>query len=85
MASCASKVHRASARGKPVLISVFACSLGFHINAALLQKSPILKKGNARYFTCSLRVVAENMVTNGQTDIQTDQVLYACVPRVNKK
>ena len=30
--SCASKVHRASGpgRGKPVLISILACSLAFH-------------------------------------------------------
>ena len=32
MASCASLVHRASGsgRGRPVLISILACSLGFH-------------------------------------------------------
>ena len=32
LASCATEVHRASAsgRGKPVLISILACSLGFH-------------------------------------------------------
>ena len=30
--SCAFKIHRASGpgRGKPVLISILACSLGFH-------------------------------------------------------
>ena len=46
--SCAFKIHRASGRGggKPVLICILACSLGFHaiiLNAAVIRKSPVLK------------------------------------------
>ena len=39
VASCASKVHRPSGpgRGKPVLISILACSVGF--NAITLERS----------------------------------------------
>ena len=41
--SCASEVHRASrsGRGKPVLISILACSLGFH--AITLERSTSTK------------------------------------------
>ena len=41
--SCASKVHRASGsgRGKPVLICILACSLGFH--AITLERGTFTK------------------------------------------
>ena len=41
--SCAFKIHRASGRGrgKPVLIYILACSLGFH--AITLERSSFTK------------------------------------------
>ena len=46
--SCVLKIHRASrpGRGKPVLISILACSLGFHaitLERSIFRKITIFK------------------------------------------
>ena len=63
-----------------MLISILACSLGFHaINAVLLRKSPFKKSnqcgtepvGIAFWPPCCAYIVAENVVTDRQTDGMT--------------
>ena len=72
---CAFKIHRRS-RGKPVLICIMACWL---LNAVVIRKSPKspFKKLSQWYrcFVVSLRVVAENVVTetDGRTDRETEK------------
>ena len=59
MTSCAFKIHRASGpgRGKPVLIALLACSVGFH--AITFERRKILNETSVemnRCFVVSLRV-----------------------------
>ena len=84
MTSCASKVHRASGpgRGKPVLICILACSLGFH---AIISEHGTFTKN--RHFKNVARVALNPLVSlfylfvahggrkRGGTDRRTDEVL----------
>ena len=46
--SCAFKIHRASGpgRGKPVLISILACSLGFHARTPYYENRTFLNEAS---------------------------------------
>ena len=66
-------MHRASgpSRGKPALISILACSLGFH--AITFERSTFTKMRNFKNeasvaLAGLLHVVAENVVSDRHTD-----------------
>ena len=58
---------------EPLLISTLACSLGFQA----LTSDAAHENRHFKYFTCSLRVVEENAVTDGQADGQTTLAAHA--------
>ena len=85
--SCAFKTHRASGRGrgKPVLICILACSLGFH--AITLERSiftiiTILRSFQRSVAWCCflVRLLAEN-VTDRQAHRKSIVTLAALAPR----
>ena len=86
MASCASKVHRASGPGRDkfVLICMLARSLAFHDITFERCIFTILRiKPFGSFFGRLLLIAAEIMVTYGRTDGMTNQVqILHSVPRV---
>ena len=82
MTSCTLKIRASGpGQGKPVLISIWACSLGFH--AINLERSTFTKFAKLKnqasvalnllvsLFCCPVASGAENVVTDKQTDRHT--------------